>query len=73
MLAANKDVFLVANHMRRAWYSSCKDYQSCKRVTRLDRVPKSAVVRPDETFEVINCDAIGPFEQRSPSEDTVMS
>jgi hypothetical protein len=49
----------------RAWCGSCKDCQLRKRVTRLDRVPISAVVRPDETFEVMNCDAIGPFEQRS--------
>jgi transposase InsO family protein len=48
----------------RAWCSSCKECQLRKRITRFDRVLISAVVRP-ETFKVMNCDAIGPFEQKS--------
>ena len=44
---------------------TCKDCQMHARKTVYDRTPITAVVRPSNTFEVVNCDLIGPFEQKS--------
>ena len=46
----------------------CRTCHSCqlrRRTTCWDRVPISAVIRPEQVFEVMNYDIIGPFSNKS--------
>jgi hypothetical protein len=45
--------------------ASCEICQLHKPVTKQDRVPITAVTRPEESFEIVNVDLIGPFEPKS--------
>ena len=49
----------------REYCGSCKDCQLRRMKIKFDRVPIRVVVPPDETFEVMNCDVIGPAEYKS--------
>ena len=44
---------------------TCRSCQLKRRTTCWDRVPISAVVRPEHVFEVMNYDLIGPFMNKS--------
>jgi len=43
----------------------CPDCQRQRRVTVADRVPISAVIRPDTAFDTISIDCCGPIEPPS--------
>jgi transposase InsO family protein len=54
--------------MRKEITTYCKSCSSCqmkRRKTCWDRIPITAVTRPNQTFEVMNFDLIGPFENKS--------
>ena len=44
---------------------TCNSCQMKRKVTCYDQVPINAVMRPEQPFEVINIDVIGPFSQKS--------
>ena len=45
--------------------ATCMECQLHRRVTKSDRVPITPVTRPDNSFDVVNVDLIGPFEPKS--------
>ena len=43
---------------------TCKSCEMRRRTTRWDRAPITAVIRPEQVFEVMNYDIIGPFSNK---------
>ncbi len=45
--------------------ASCVECQLHRPVTKQDRVPITAVTRPEDSFDTVNVDLIGPFDPKS--------